>query len=135
MGRKRVYVAFDYDDLEVKQSLIAQSSLPDCPFELVDGSINRHIPTRWHVEARRLIALADCVVVLCGRQTHQAAGVAFELQVAQELGRRYFLLGASRTAKPTKPPNARSDDRIWTFRWPTLAALLDGRTPPPDAAL
>lgn len=134
MTRRRVYVAFDYDDLDVKQNLVAQAGLPDCPFELIDNSINRALPNQWTQEARRRIADCDCVVVLCGEQTHQAAGVSVELQIAQEMGKRYFLLRGTRKGAPTRPKNARSTDAIWAFRWPTVAALLEGRTPPSDAA-
>jgi len=135
MRKPTVYIAFDYDDLDVKESLVSQSRLPDCPFDLRDNSINRHVPAQWSNEARRLIAASDCVVVLCGTQTHQAKGVETELQIAQELGKRYFLLRGTRVGTPTKPRNARETDRIWTFRWPTLQALLENRTPPDGAAI
>lgn len=134
MTKKRVYVAFDYDDLDVKQNLVAQSKLPECPFVHVDNSINRALPAKWTEEARRLIAGCDCVIVLCGEQTQQAKGVAIELQIAQETGKPYFLLSGARKGTPTRPKNARNTDKVWTFRWPTVAALLEGRTPPPDAA-
>ncbi|HLL06231.1 MAG TPA: TIR domain-containing protein [Myxococcaceae bacterium] len=135
MTKKRVYVAFDYDDLDVKQNLIQQSKLPDCPFKLVDSSIAQAVPHNWTQEARKLISESACVIVLCGEQTHQSKGVFTELQIAQELGKPYFLLSATRASTPTRPKNARSTDRIWTFRWPTVAALLEGRTPPADATV
>lgn len=130
MAKSKVYVAFDFDDLDVKESLIEQSARPDCPFELADNSINAPISERWTLEAKRRIVGAECVIVLCGEQTHQASGVAIELQLAQELGKRYFLLQATRKGTPTKPRHARDVDRIWPFRWPTLVALLAGKQPP-----
>jgi hypothetical protein len=130
---KKVYVAFDYDDLDVKQNLIAQSQLPECPFELLDSSIARSVSGVWTTEARRLIAASDCVIVLCGEQTHQARGVATELQIAQELEKQYFLLQGTRRGTPSRPLNSRASDKIWAFRWPTISALLQGKTPPTDA--
>lgn len=135
MVKKRVYVAFDYDDLDVKQNLVAQSTLPDCPFELIDSSIDRAMPEKWEREARKRISACECVIVLCGEQTHQAKGVAKELQMAQELGKPYFLLAGTRRSSPTRPQNARTTDKIWTWRWATVATLLEGKVPPPDAAL
>lgn len=135
MPLKRAYVAFDYDDLDVKENLMAQSKLPECPFELTDASLHKAIPERWVAEARRLIGASDFVIVLCGEQTHQAKGVEIELQIAQETGKRYFLLRGSRKGNPTRPLNARATDKIWTFRWPTIKTLVDGGTPPPDAAV
>ena len=135
MIRKKVYIAFDYDDLGVKQSLIAESKRPDCPWEFIDKSITTPIDDRWTAEAERLIQSSDFVLVLCGEQTHQAAGVAVEVQLAQKLGKRYFLLSGARKGAPTKPKHARGEDRIWTYRWPTVQALLMGHVPPPDAAV
>ncbi len=133
-NRKRVYIAFDFDDLGVKQGLIAESRRPDCPFEFVDNSISTAIEAAWAAEAEKLIVGSSCVVVLCGVQTHQARGVATELQIAQKLGKPYFLLRGTRVGTPTRPRHARDTDRIWTYRWRTLDALLCGRVPPPDAA-
>jgi hypothetical protein len=135
MAKKKVYVAFDYDDLGVKQNLIAESQRPNCPWEFIDNSIPRSIPDKWALEAERLIRESDFVIVLCGEQTHQATGVATEVQLAQKLGRRYFLLSGTRIGTPTRPKHSRTDDKIWTYRWPTLQTLLSGGTPPPDAAV
>lgn len=133
--RKKVYIAFDYDDLGVKQNIIAESRRPECPWEFIDKSITAPIDERWTMEAERLIQSSDLMVVLCGEQTHQAIGVATEIQLAQKAGKRYILLAGTRNGAPTKPRHARADDRIWTYRWPTLEALLTGRTPPSDAAV
>ncbi len=135
MNQPTVYIAFDYDDLGVKESLIADSKRPDCPWRFVDNSISREIPQRWAAEAERLIKASNCVLVLCGQQTHQAVGVATEVQLAQKHGKRYFLLSGTRVGTPTRPKHARADDRIWTYRWPTVKTLLEGGTPPPNAAV
>jgi hypothetical protein len=135
MAKKIVYIAFDYDDLDVKQNLIAESKRPECPWEFVDYSIRQAIQGPWVTEAKRLIASSDCVIVLCGEQTRQAAGVAIELQAAQEIGKHYFLLSGTRKGRPTKPAHARDDDKIWTYKWPTVETLLKKETPPPDASV
>ncbi|MCW5767086.1 MAG: hypothetical protein KIT19_00230 [Phycisphaeraceae bacterium] len=135
MAKKKVYVAFDYDDLGVKQNLIVESQRPDCSWEFIDNSISHAVPERWTLEAERLIRESEFVIVLCGEQTHQAPGVATEVQLAQKLGRRYFLLSGTRIGMPTRPKHSRADDKIWTYRWPTLQTLLTGGNPPPDAAV
>lgn len=135
MIRKKVYIAFDYDDLGVKQNLIAEAKRPECPWEFVDKSISAPVDERWTAEAERLIQASDFVIVLCGEQTHQAVGVGIEVQLSQKLGKRYFLLSGTRKGTPTKPRHARSEDKIWTYRWPTVETLLAGGTPPLDAAV
>lgn len=135
MVKKTVYIAFDYDDLDVKQNLIAESQRPDCPWEFIDHSIREAVPGPWVAKAKELIRASDFLVVLCGEQTHQANGVAIELQAAQELSKPYFFLCCTRSGKSTKPKHARAEDRIWTYRWPTVQTLLNKGTPPANAAI
>ncbi len=135
MAKRTVYIAFDYDDLGVKQNLIAESKRPECPWEFVDNSIPAAVPDRWAAEAKRLIAASEFMIVLCGEQTHQAPGVATEIQAAQALHKPYFLLSGTRKGTPTKPKHARAEDKIWTYKWGTVQTLLNKGTPPPDAAV
>lgn len=131
--KTRVYIAFDYDDLDLKRGLIAESLEPGAAFSISDMSILEPVDRRWSAEAERRIRGCDCVIVLCGEQTHQAKGVFTELQIAQTLGKRYFLLAGTRQSRPTKPPNARLGDAIYTYRHATLAKLLAGEMLPSDA--
>lgn len=135
MVKKKVYIAFDYDDLGVKSNLIAESKRPDCPWEFTDYSIRQAVQGPWVAEAKRLIAASDCLIVLCGVQTHQAVGVAIELQAAQEINKHYFFLSGTRQGTPTKPTHARATDKIWTYRWPTVETLLDRGIPPDNAVV
>lgn len=66
MTRKRVYVAFDFDDVAAKAELVRQSALPECPFEFYDGSIEKPVSKGWPSVARTRIMGCDLVVVLCG---------------------------------------------------------------------
>jgi hypothetical protein len=132
MVRKRVFVAFDYDDKSVKGDLIAQSKLPDCPFDLIDCSIEKPIDKNWPLEAERRIRACECVIILCGEQTHQAGGASTELQIAQNMSKRHFFLAATRQSTPTPPDHTPKGTLIWTWTWQIVTDLLDGKTPPQD---
>lgn len=133
MAKTKVYVAFDYDDKSVKGDLVAQSRLSDCPFELIDCSILKPVDKNWPLEAERRIRSSECVIVLCGEQTHQSGGASTELQIAQKMPKRHFLLAATRQGTPTPPDHTPRGTLIWTWTWNIVASLLDGRTPPSDA--
>lgn len=133
MAKLRVYVAFDYDDKSVKGDLLAQAKLPDCPFEFVDCSIEKPIDRGWPLEAERRMRSCECVVILCGAQTHQAGGASTELQIAQKISKRHFFLSATRHGVPTPPDHTPRGTPIWTWTWGVLSDLLAGRTPPLDA--
>jgi hypothetical protein len=135
MAKKRVYVAFDFDDLDAKNELMRQSMLPECPFELVDCSIEKPINTGWPKVAEQRIKWAECVVVLCGKQTHQAGGASTEVQFAQAEQKRMFCVAIPGIGTPTPPKNIAKGTPIYAWRWPTLTTLVEGGTPPSNAVV
>jgi len=126
MARTQVFVSFDYDnDNFLKEALVGQSRLDDSPFEVVDQSIKVASPG-WEDEARRRIRRSDLVAVMCGTQTHNAVGVAYEVTVAQEEGVPYFLLQGYADKTCTKPSTAKSGDKMYTWTWSNLKTLVGG---------
>lgn len=130
MSKPKVFISFDFDDRSVKEGLVAQARDSKCPFDFIDNSIKEPLSERWAAEARRLIVASDCVAVLCGVQSHQSMGQFTELQIAKEVGRRYFLLRAARQQTPTRPKAASPEEPMYPATWPTVAALLGGERPP-----
>lgn len=127
MAKKRLFISFDYDhDSDIKMLLANQQFHPDSPFEFTDASVKEHLTGDWKDKVRGRIQRADVIAVLCGKHTHTAAGINAELQMAQELGKPYFLLQAYKDGGCTKPLNANHDDPIYTWTWQNLKALVMG---------
>lgn len=121
---QRAFISFDYDnDARLKDLLIGQAKHPDTPFEIADWSIKTASPT-WKVEARRRIKGAGLVIVLCGKNTHTAVGVAEELRIVKEENIPYFLLAGYDGAR--KPTTATSSDKLYKWTWDNLKALVEG---------
>lgn len=133
MATKRAYVAFDFDDIDAKNELFRQSRLPECPFELMDCSIEKPILKGWPQIAEQRIKGCDCLIVLCGEQTHQAGGASTEVQFAQAEKKRIICVAISGIDTPTPPKNIAKGTPIYTWRWPTLTTLFEGGTPPDNA--
>ena len=128
MKKKRVFISFDYDnDSDIKGSLVGQAKNPDSPFEIVDMSIKEAIDSNWKEHARKRIKSCDCVIVLCGRYTANAKGVAAELTITQEEGIPYFLLCGRNTGSVQKPTSAKTSDSIYNWTWDNLKLLLQGK--------
>ena len=86
MTKVRCFVSFDYDnDVVLKQFLIGQSKKDDSPFEISDWSI-KEASSDWKTKARARIRSSDVVIVICGKNTDTATGVATELSITQEEG-------------------------------------------------
>lgn len=131
--KQRVYVAFDFDDVDIKNELVRQSKLPDCPFDLDDWSITRAVQGNWVEDAKVRIKASQRVIVVCGEQTHQSGGAAIEVQIAQELKKPISCLAGTRVSTPTPPAHIPKGTPIYTWRWATLETLLDGKSPPENA--
>ncbi len=126
MALKRVFVSFDYDhDSRIKDLFVGQAKNPDTPFAIADYSIK--VASRdWLEEARKRIKSCDVVVVLCGRRTSSANGVAIELQLAREERVPYFLLAGYPEVHLEKPVGATSSDQIYIWSWDNLKKLIGG---------
>ncbi len=66
------------------------------------------------------------MIVICGEHTHDAAGVAGEVSIAQEEGKPYFLLKGRRRKTCTKPRNVLRSDEIHNWTWENLRNLIAG---------
>lgn len=127
MAKKRVFISFDYDhDATLKDFLVGQAKNSDSPFELADWSIKEHLTGNWKDKARTRIRSVDVVAVLCGLNTHTAAGVSAELAIAQEEKIPYFLLAGYKDKTNTKPTAALSSDKIYNWTWDNLKTLIAG---------
>lgn len=126
MALKRVFISFDYDnDQDLKNLLVGQSKNPDTPFAIADHSI-KQASVGWKDEARRRIRGCDVVIVICGHETQSASGVSSELLIAQEEGVDYFLLGGRSTGVNKKPSSAGTNDKVYSWTWDNLKALVGG---------
>lgn len=125
--KKRVFISFDIDhDEGAKTMLAGQAKLQDSPFDFKDNSVKEHLSGDWKEKVRRRMDNVDVVIVLCGTQTHTAAGVAAELTIAKEKKKTYFLLAAYSDKHCTKPTSASASDKVYNWTWPNLKTLIAG---------
>ena len=82
---RSVYLAFEFDrDAQRRQAFINQATQL-CDFTLNDRSIPAAAHSeRWRREASERIRYSDVVIVLLGRDTHNAPGVRDELNLARQ---------------------------------------------------
>jgi hypothetical protein len=122
---QRAFISFDYDsDARLKDLLVGQAKNPDSPFEIADWSI-KQASGDWKAQARKRIKASGLVIVLCGKQTHGATGVAVELGVAQEEHIPCFMLAGYKTGS-TRPTTARTSDKMYEWTWDNLKRLVGG---------
>lgn len=124
---KRVFISFDYDhDQDLKNLLVGQARHTGTPFEIADWSAKEHMYGDWRAQVRDRIRRSDLTIVICGQYTHAATGVAIELNITREERKPYFLLAGRSNVHCTKPTSAYATDKIYTWTWDNLRALIDG---------
>lgn len=124
-GKRKAFVSFDLEhDMTPKILLAGQALNNDSPFKLIDTSRTEPRTEQARETLRRRLQDVDVVIVLCGRQTHRAAGVAWELDVARECGKKYFLLAAYADSECVRPHAAPEQDPIYRWTWNTLKAQV-----------
>ena len=127
MVKTKVFISFDYDnDRDIKELLVGQARNEDSPFEIIDLSVKEAIAEDWKSKVRTKIKSVDQVIVLCGKFTNKASGVATELSITQEESKPYFLL-AGRSNDSVKPLTAKSVDKVYEWTWDNIKKLLEGR--------
>lgn len=127
MAKARLFISFDYDHDEILRTFLAgQAKLPDSPFDFADASVQDHLTGDWKEKVRERIRRADQVAVICGQYTHSATGVAWELAIARDLQKPYFLLRGYSDKPCTRPSNAIATDKMYDWTWPNLKILIRG---------
>ena len=125
MPKTRVFISFDYDhDNDLKNLIFGQARNPDSPFEIADWSIKEASPN-WRSEARRRIRNVGQVIVICGQHTDTARGVGFEIGLAREENKPYFLL-RGRADKTCRKPRGTEGDKVYKWTWSNLKILIGG---------
>ena len=123
----RVFISFDYDnDAELARILMGQAKQQDSPFSIKDRSLKESITEKWRATVRDLIRAADLVIVICGKHTDVASGVAAELSITREEKKPYFLLRGRPNDTCKKPRMALKEDKIYEWSWKNLAKLIAG---------
>ena len=123
----RVFISFDYDnDKELRDTLVGQAKQQDSPFSIADSSLKEPLAEKWRDEVRKRICAVDLVIVICGKHTDKASGVAAELSITREEGKPYFLLAGHLNEICQKPGMALKTDQIYVWSWKNLARLIAG---------
>lgn len=127
MTKQRVFISFDYDhDEDIKIMLVGQAKKEDSPFDFKDASVKEPLTGDWKEKVKGRLKNCDQMIVLCGTSTDTASGVSAEMEIAQEVKLPYFLLAGYSDKTCKKPIAATSSDKMYSWTWDNLKALIGG---------
>ena len=120
MAKTRIFVSYDYEhDSDLKDTLIAQSKLPDSPFSINDLSLREKV-SDWQQKARAAIEKCDVFVLLLGNYAHQATGVRREVKMARQIGKKRFQL----RKRGNNPKPLEGAGEVVAWKWKNLKKWL-----------
>lgn len=125
MAGTRLFLCFDADrDDDLRALFARQCQTPGSTFDVVDWSRQESPHAGWEQKLRTRLGGVDAVVVLCGEETHAAANVGRELDIAQTEQKPYVLVWGRRSASCTRPSGARADDHFYAWSGSVLAEQI-----------
>ena len=128
-AKPRVFISFDFDhDEDLRNLLVGQAKNSYSPFEISDWSVKDSLSGNWREKVRSRIRRTELTIVICGKYTHTASGVAAEVTIAREEGKPYFLLKGRNGKTCTKPASARENDEIHEWTWNNLRKQIEGES-------
>ena len=121
----KIFVSFEFDkDNDLKNSFFEQAK-EHSSHRVLSSSLNQVYPDQeWQDKARSAIRRCDAVIVLVGRDTHNAPGVKTEVNIARQLKRPIFqIVSQERTYT-----GVTGLDRPIQWKWKTIIKKLDELT-------
>jgi hypothetical protein len=104
MVKKKLFISFDFaTDRALKNEIVAASQKPDASYKVSNWSMKPDkIDPKWLKEAKYRITRCDILVVLTGKNTHQAPGVIREIIIATAVKMKIVQLSAHPQNEPVK---------------------------------
>lgn len=100
--RKIVFVAFAIEDERQRDFLRGQSLNTSSPFDYIDMSVKEPYDSGWKERVRTRIRRSDGVIALVSRHTLNSSGEKWEINCANEEGKRLIGVWVYRDDR-TKP--------------------------------
>lgn len=127
MAAPRAFISFDFDhDEELRNLFAGQSKNSRTPFKVQDWSSREDLPaSEWQERIRARIAVCDMVIVLVGRATAIASGVAIEIAMADAEGVPVFGVYVDEADTATPLPLGLERHRVIDWEWDSIAQAIE----------
>lgn len=127
MADPRAFVSFDFDNNEHYRNLFCgQAKNSRTPFRIEDWSSKAVLPQReWQNRIRSKVNCCHMLIVLVGRSTYTATGVALEIQFAKEQNVPVFGVYVDGAGFTTPLPNGLYRALVISWDWESIASAID----------
>ena len=127
MADPRAFISFDFDHNSDQRVLFAgQSKHSKTPFSIQDWSSKEELAqSKWEAALKDKINKCNLMVVLVGKSTSSAKGVAKEIAFAGEQNVPFFGVYVDGAGTSTSLPPGLNRNRVIDWTWPGIAAAVE----------
>ncbi|MDR0602693.1 MAG: TIR domain-containing protein [Bacteroidales bacterium] len=127
MANPRVFISFDFDNnLTEKNLFVGQAKNSRTPFSIEDWSSKESLPQKeWEELIKSKINKCNMLIVLVGKKTYTAAGVAREISFAKTQDVPIFGVYVGGTDSTTTLPTGLQRNRTIDWNWDDIADAID----------
>jgi hypothetical protein len=122
----RAFISFDFDhDSDQRVLFAGQSKHSKTPFNIQDWSSKEELaPTKWEATLKDKINRCDLMVVLVGKNTSSARGVAKEITFAIDQNVPFFGVYVDGAGTSTSLPHGLNRNRTIAWTWDGIASAV-----------
>jgi hypothetical protein len=128
LSTPRAFISFDFDNNQTEKTLFAGQATTDSPtpFTVADWSSKTTLPQgQWKALVKAKMAQTNMCIVLVGRWTASATGVAAEIAMASELDVPVLGVYVGGAIANSALPVGLLRSRTVPWTWPEVAVAVD----------
>lgn len=126
MNDPRTFISFDFDYNETEKTLfVGQSKNSKTPFNIQDWSSKSALPqSQWKMLIEEKINKCNLLIVLVGKNTARATGVAAEIEMASRNNVPFFGVYVGGANSFTPLPSGLARNRTIDWGWDNIANAI-----------
>jgi hypothetical protein len=127
MAGPRAFISFDFDNNSTEKLLFAgQAKNSRTPFSIEDWSSKTSLPQKeWEDLIKAKINKCNMLIVLVGKKTYAATGVAKEIEFAKSQDVPVFGVYVNGADSSTSLPTGLQRNRTIDWDWAKIASAID----------
>jgi hypothetical protein len=125
MSKKRVFISFAKEDINLRDLLVGQARNKNSPFEFIDMSVKEPWDSAWKTNCRTKIKRCDGLLAIVTSDTKNADGQLWEIKCAKEEGIPRRGIWGHPENHPTTLPDELNGVSIVNWTWENIANWLD----------
>ena len=123
--KKRIFIGFAMEDVELRNLLVGQARNDNSPFDFVDMSVKKPWDSAWKTNCRTKIKGCHGMIAIITKNTKNASGELWEINCAEDEGIPCIgIWGHSDEHFKTRPDEVTSL-RVIDWNWSNIAKWLE----------